>query len=257
MARVFVTGSTDGLGLLAARRLLAQGHRVVLHARNAARAADVRRGLPDAEAVAVGDLAHLKETRALAEQLNRVGRCDAVIHNAAIGYREPLVRTEEGLPRVFAVNSLAPYVLTALVERPQRLVFLSSGMHHGAEAGLDDVDWRRRRWRGAAAYAESKLHDVLLAFALARRWPDVLSNAVNPGWVPTRMGGPGAPDDLDEGCATQAWLAASDDRAAHVSGKYFFHLRSQAPDPAVEDASRQDAFLKLCRRVSGVALTES
>jgi len=256
MARVFVTGSTDGLGLAAARQLIAGGHEVVLHARNAARAEDVRRRLAGAGDVAIGDLAILKETRALAEQVNRLGRCDAVIHNAAVGYKERLVRTEEGLPHVFAVNSLAPYVLTALLERPLRLVFLSSGMHRGAESSLDDVDWTRRRWRGAEAYAESKLHDVLLAFALARRWPDVPSNAVDPGWVATRMGGPGATDDLEQGHTTQAWLATSEDPGARVTGRYFYHLRQQAPDPAASGASRQETFLELCRRFSGVALPD-
>lgn len=254
MARVFVTGSSDGLGLAAARLLLDEGHQVVLHARNASRAEDVRRLLAGAGEVATGDLAVLKETRALAEQVNRLGRCDAVIHNAAVGYKERLVRTEEGLPHVFAVNSLAPYVLTGLLERPQRLVFLSSGMHRGAEPSLDDVAWTRRRWRGAEAYAESKLHDVLLAFALARRWPGVLSNAVNPGWVATRMGGAGATDDLELGHTTQAWLATSEDAAARVTGKYFYHLRQQAPDRAASDGARQEALLELCRRFSGVTL---
>jgi NAD(P)-dependent dehydrogenase (short-subunit alcohol dehydrogenase family) len=130
-----------------------------------------------------------------------------------MGYQEPRVQTEDGLPRVFAVNVLSFYVLTALVQRPKRLVYLSSGMHRGADASLDDVEWTKRRWRGAAAYAESKLCDVLLAFAVARRWPRVFSNAVDPGWVPTRMGGPGAPDDLEDGYRTQVWLAVSDDPA--------------------------------------------
>jgi NAD(P)-dependent dehydrogenase (short-subunit alcohol dehydrogenase family) len=256
MARVFVTGSADGLGLAAARLLIEEGHGVVLHARSAQRAREVGRGLPRAEAVVVGDVSRLAETRDVAAQVNRVGRCDAVIHNVAVGYKEPLARTAEGLPVVFAVNTLAPYVLTVLLERPARLVFLSSGMHQGADASLEDVDWRKRRWRGAEAYAESKLHDVLLAFALARRWPDTLSNAVNPGWVATRMGGPGATDDLDEGHRTQAWLATSQDEEARVSGRYFYHRREQRPDPAVRDASRQDALLELCRRFSGHALAE-
>lgn len=256
MARVFITGSTDGLGFAAARLLIEAGHRVVLHARNTTRADDVRRRLAGGEAVVVGELSRLTETRDLAAQVNRLGHCDAVIHNAAVGYKEPLARTAEGLPHVFAVNALAPYVLTALLERPGRLVFLSSGMHRGADASLEDIGWSKRRWRGAEAYAESKLHDVLLAFAVARRWPGVLSNAVNPGWVATKMGGPGATDDLDQGHRTQAWLATSDDPAARVSGKYFYHLRQQAPDPAVRDPSRQDAFLELCRRFSGVALAD-
>jgi NAD(P)-dependent dehydrogenase (short-subunit alcohol dehydrogenase family) len=257
MARVFITGSTDGLGLLAARLLVETGHSLVLHARSASRADDARRSLPGCEGVVIGDLASLAQTRGVAEQVNRLGRCDAVIHNAGVGLRERLTQTEEGLPHVFAINVLAPYVLTALVERPDRLVYMSSGMHRGADSSLEDVDWTKRRWRGSDAYAESKLCDVLLAFAVARRWPGVLSNAVNPGWVATKMGGPGAPDDMDAGRRTQAWLAVSDDPAALVSGKYFHHLRAQACDPAAHDPARQEKLLEICRRFSGVALPAS
>jgi NAD(P)-dependent dehydrogenase (short-subunit alcohol dehydrogenase family) len=256
MSRVFVTGSSDGLGLAAARLLAGSGHMVVLHARNAARAEDARRSIPEAEAVVVGDLASLSETRGVAEQANRIGRCDAVIHNAGVGLRERLVRTAEGLPRVFAINVLAPYVLTALVERPKRLVYLSSGMHRGADSRLEDVEWTERRWDGAAAYSESKLCDVLLAFGVARHWPDVRSNAVDPGWVATKMGGPGAPDDLDSGSRTQVWLAVSDDVAAKGSGTYFYHQRPRAPHPAALDLARQDELLGICRRFSGVLLPD-
>lgn len=254
MARVLVTGSTDGLGLMAARLLAETGHAVVLHARNAARAADARRSLPDCEEVVVGDLASFAETRGVAEQANRLGRFDAVIHNAGVGHRERLARTPQGLPHVFAINVLAPYVLTALVERPQRLVYLSSGMHRSAEPRLDDVAWTKRRWQGAAAYSESKLCDVLLALGVARRWPGVLSNAVDPGWVATKMGGPGAPDDMEAGRRTQVWLAVSDDEAARVSGRYFHHLRPRAPHPAAHDPALQDELLEVCRRFCGVAL---
>jgi NAD(P)-dependent dehydrogenase (short-subunit alcohol dehydrogenase family) len=254
MGRVLVTGSADGLGLMAAASLLESGHEVVLHARNAGRAEDTRKRLPGAKAVVVGDLASLAQTRAMAEEANRLGPFDAVIHNAGVGYQEPRVQTEDGLPRVFEVNVLSFYVLTALVERPKRLVYLTSGMHRGADSSLDDVDWTKRRWRGSAAYAESKLCDVLLAFAVARRWPGVFSNAVDPGWVPTRMGGPAAPDDLEEGYRTQVWLAVSDDPAALVSGRYFHHLRPKEPDPAAYDVARQEKLLEICRRWSGIAL---
>ncbi len=254
MARVFITGSSDGLGLMAAQLLVETGHSVVLHARNRQRAEDTKRKLAGAEAVVTGDLASLAETRALAEQVNRLGPCDAVIHNAGVGLRERLVRTVEGLPHVFAINVLAPYVLTALVERPKRLVYLSSGMHRGAESRLEDLDWTKRRWQGSAAYGESKLCDVLLAFAVARRWPSVYSNAVDPGWVATKMGGSGAPDSPDDGRKTQAWLAVSDDPGALVSGQYFYHLRPKAPDPAVHDTARQDELVERLGRVSGVEL---
>ncbi len=254
MARVFVTGSADGLGLMAAASLLEGGHEVVLHARNPERAGDTRKRLAGAKAVVVGDLASLAQTRALAEQANRLGPFDAVIHNAGVGYQEPRIQTEDGLPRVFEVNVLSFYVLTALVAKPKRLVYLTSGMHRGADSSLDDVDWTKRRWRGSAAYSESKLYDVMLAFAVARRWPNVYSNAVDPGWVPTRMGGPAAPDDLEEGYRTQVWLAVSDDPAALVSGKYFHHLRPKEPDPATHDVGRQEKLLEICGRLSGVVL---
>src|SRR5271167_1722895 len=153
MARVFISGSSTGLGLMAGQLLAEQGHRVALHARDEARREDARRELPEAEAIVVGDLSTARGSRSVAEQVNALGRFDAVIHNAGVGYREPLQRTEDGLPHVFAINVLAAYILTALIERPDRLVYLSSGMHHRADAHLDDVAWERRRWDGSTAYA--------------------------------------------------------------------------------------------------------
>jgi len=255
MARVLVTGSSTGLGLMAAELLVEQGHRVVLHARNPTRADDVRRALSGAEAVVVGDLASLAGAREVAAQANALGRFDAVIHNAGVGYGAGRrLETEDGLPQIFAVNVLAPYVLTALIERPARLVYLSSGLHRGARLDLDDLAWRKRAWSSSAAYAESKLCDVLIAFAVSRRWPAVLSNAVDPGWVATRMGGAGAPDDPDQGRRTQAWLAVGDEPAARVSGRYFHHLRERAPDPQALSVTLQDRLVAECERLSGVAL---
>jgi len=255
MSRIFVTGSSEGLGLMAGQLLVEQGHQVVLHARNLVRADDTRRALPQTEAVVLGDLSTIAGTRKTAEQVNRIGHFDAVIHNVGVGYREPRrIETEDGLPLVFAVNVIAPYVLTALIEKPVRLVYLSSGMHRRASAHMEDLTWRKRRWDGAQAYAESKLHDVLLAFAVARRWPSVLSNALEPGWVPTRMGGPGAPDDMDLAHRTQAWLATSDDPGARVTGQYFYHMRPLAPNPAVQDNVLQDQLLEAIALLSGVSL---
>jgi NAD(P)-dependent dehydrogenase (short-subunit alcohol dehydrogenase family) len=255
MARVFITGSTDGLGAMAARLLIDEGHEVVLHARNASRADDARRALPEARAIVTGDLAGIEAMRDVAKQANALGRFDAVIHNAGIGYREPRrIETIDGLPHVFAINVLAPYVLTALIERPARLVYLSSGMHHGSRANPGDIEWHARRWNGAQAYAESKFMDVLLALAVARYWPDVLSNALEPGWVPTKMGGASAPDDLDKAHRTQAWLAVADDRDARVTGRYFFHMRERACDPAARDEALQDELIAICERLSGVKL---
>jgi NAD(P)-dependent dehydrogenase (short-subunit alcohol dehydrogenase family) len=258
MSRVFVTGSSDGLGLMAAELLIEQGHQVVLHARDQKRARDARARVPNADATVVGDLSSIAQTRDIARQVNLLGRFDAVIHNAGVGYREPRrIETEDGVPHILAINVLAPYILTAMIDKPKRLVYLSSGMHRGADASLDDITWTKRRWQGAQAYAESKLYDVLLACVVARRWPDVLSNALEPGWVPTKMGGPGAPDDMDQAHRTQVWLAVSNDSGALVSGKYFYHMRPRAPDPVVHESARQEALLDACQRLSGVVFPAS
>ena len=253
MPRIFITGSTDGLGLLAAQRLLAAGHQVVLHARNAARAEAARTVAPAAEAVVVGDLASLAGMRQVAEQANQLGRFDAIIHNVGVGYREARRgQTADGWPLVLAVNSLAPYVLTCLIERPARLVYLSSGMHLGGDAHLHDLTWDARPWNGSQAYSDSKLHDVLLAFAVARRWPTVISSAVSPGWVATKMGGAGAPDSLEKAPETQAWLAVSPDPAALATGQYWYHQQPAPYLPAAADAALQDRFLAECARLTGV-----
>jgi len=257
MSRIFISGSSTGLGLMAADLLVSQGHQVVLHARNANRAEDVRRELPEAEAVVRGDLETIAGAQDVAAQVNALGRFDAVIHNAAVGYREGHRVTADGLPHVFAINTLSAYILTALIARPKRLVYLSSGMHHHADANLDDILWRKRRWNGSQAYAESKLHDAMLAFAIARRWPDVLSNSLEPGWVPTKMGGPGAPDDMEQAHRTQAWLAAADDSKATVTGKYFYHLAAKAANPRAHDLALQDRLLEFCAEISSVALPSS
>ena len=255
MARVFVTGSSTGLGLMAGQLLIEQGHKVVLHGRNLERANEAMANAPGADGAVVGDLSTIEEMRSVADQASRLGRFDAVIHNAGVGYREPRrVQTQDGLPQVFAVNVLAPYVLTALMEQPDRLVYLSSGMHHSAEANLDDLLWTKRPWRGAQAYAESKLYDAMLAFAVARIWPKVRANALEPGWVATRMGGPGATGDLSKGHITQAWLAVSNDALALSSGEYFFHKKLRAPNPVAKDERAQRRLLDACARLAGVSL---
>jgi NAD(P)-dependent dehydrogenase (short-subunit alcohol dehydrogenase family) len=253
MSRIFISGSSTGLGLMAGELLIDQGHQVVLHARNAARADAARRAVPRAEAIVEGDLDTIAGAKEVAARVNDLGRFDAVIHNAAVGYREGHHLTADGFPHVFAINTLSAYILTALIERPHRLVYLSSGMHHHADAHLDDILWNKRRWNGSTAYAESKLHDAILAFAVARRWPDVLANSLEPGWVPTKMGGAGAPDDMDQAHLTQAWLAASDEPAAKVTGRYFYHLGPLPPNPQANDVALQDRLIAICAELSGVS----
>jgi NAD(P)-dependent dehydrogenase (short-subunit alcohol dehydrogenase family) len=231
-ARVLVTGSADGLGRAAAQTLLEQGHKVVVHARNRDRLTAVRELLDRGAAAVVGDLSDLQETRGVAGQVNRLGRMDAVIHNAGV----------LAGPQVLAVNVVAPYLLTALIHRPQRLVYLTSGMHRGGRASLTGMDWSGQRATGS--YSDSKLFVTTLAVAVARIWPEVFSNAVDPGWVPTKMGGPGAPDDLRLGHRTQVWLATSDDPQARTSGGYWYHQRRAEPAPSVHDQRFQDQLLE-------------
>jgi NAD(P)-dependent dehydrogenase (short-subunit alcohol dehydrogenase family) len=254
MAIVFITGSTDGLGRAAAQSLLDQGHQVVLHARSADRAAALSELAPRSEGVVVGDLRSAVETRSIADQVNAIGRMDAIIHNAGVSTHRSRGSTPEGHASTLAINTLAPYMLTALIERPSRLVYLSSGLHRGGEGSLEDLDWTKRSWDSAKAYAESKLHVVALAFTLARRWPDILSNAVDPGWARTKMGGSAAPVDLDTGQRTQSWLAASEDPAALISGRYWHHLKQQQPANEAADPKFQDMLIARLEELTGVTL---
>jgi len=255
MTRVLVTGSTDGLGLMAARLLVADGREVTLHGRNETRVSEAMEDVPGARNAVIGDLSSISGMRQVAEQANAFGRYDAVIHNAGIGYREPRrIETADSLSHVFAVNVLAPYLLTALMTPPDRLVYLSSGMHRGGNPDLSDLQWAGRPWNGSQAYSDSKLFDLVLAFAVARHWPDVLSNALEPGWVPTKMGGPGAPDDMDLAPVTQVWLATSDEPEATVTGRYFYHQRPRETNPAASNVKVQEGLLATCAALAGIEL---
>ncbi|MCK1739521.1 SDR family NAD(P)-dependent oxidoreductase [Bradyrhizobium sp. 139] len=254
MAIVFITGSTDGLGRAAAQSLLDQGHRVVLHARSADRAAANAELASRAAGIVIGDLRSAVETKGIADQVNAIGRMDAIIHNAGVYTERSRGSTPEGHAGTLAINTLAPYMLTALIERPARLVYLSSGLHRGGEGSLRDLDWNKRSWDAAKAYAESKLHAVAVAFALARRWPQISSNAVDPGWVRTRMGGPGAPVDLDTGQRTQTWLAVSEEPSAMVSGRYWHHLRQEQPAAEATGPKFQDELINRLGELTGVKL---
>jgi NAD(P)-dependent dehydrogenase (short-subunit alcohol dehydrogenase family) len=242
MARVFISGSADGLGKLAAEALIAQGHRVVLHARNKQRAADATRILPGAEAVLTADLSNLEETKQLAADLNASGSFDAIIHNAGV--------YQVSAKEILAVNTIAPYVLTCLTNKPKRLIYLSSGMHLSGDPALKAL----RSDAPVANYSDSKLHNLLLAKAVARKWTDVYANAVDPGWIATKMGGKGAPDDLTKGFETQVWLAVSNDPKALVSGNYFHHQLPAKYLRQGDEVELQEKFLQQCERISGVGL---
>ena len=241
MARILVTGSAGGLGRAAAASLLDDGHDIVVHARSEAGLAAVEDLLAAGAGRVVGDLADLDQTRRVAEDVAAHVPFDAVIHNAAVSAGHAL------LP----VNVVAPYVLTALVPA-KRVVYLSSSMHRGGSADLSRADWSGERQ--TLSYSDSKLLATTLMAAIARRWPEVLSNAVDPGWVPTRMGGPSASDDLALGHITQTWLATSNDPDAVVSGGYWFHHHTEQPHHAVHDEALQDALLAALAEHTGIDL---
>lgn len=232
--RILVTGASTGLGLGAASALAEVGHDVVVHVRDASRPGSAESAWLG---VVHGDLADLEQTREVARQANEYGRFDAVIHNAGV------LR----MPQVLAVNTVAPYVLTALMEKPTRLIYLSSSMHRSGSTDLGRMD------RGKVTYSDTKLYVTALSAAFATRWDGTVSHAVDPGWVPTRMGGRGAPDDLVAGAETQAWLATHD--VTPATGGYWHHRALQKPHPATQDPAFQQALIRVLEARTGVTLT--
>lgn len=256
MARIFVTGSSTGLGLMAGRVLLAGRHDVVFHARNPSRAEDLRRDVGREVSIVTGDISTIAGAVDVADQVTAIGPPDAVIHNAGLGADTRRSLTVDGIPDLFAVNVVAPYILTALIPGPSRLVYLSSDMHF-VSPDRDDMLWQHRRWRGDAAYSESKFYVTALALAVARLRPGIYSNAVDPGWVPTRMGGRQAPDDLEQGALTQAALASGKDgRLSGLTGQFLYHMGVRAPQGGTRDKETQERLLDICQQLSGINIDD-
>lgn len=241
-SRIFITGSADGLGLATARTLMDEGHEVVVHVRSQARLPAVAPLVAQGAVAVVGDLANLDEVRELARQVNAIGPMDVVIHNAGVLSGASLL----------VVNVVAPYLLTALMAKPKRLIYLSSSMHRSGTADLSTMDWSGAHATGS--YSDSKLFVTALMVAVARLWPDVWVNAVDPGWVPTKMGGEGAPDDLRLGHLTQEWLATSNEPRALTGGGYWHHQEREEPHPYVYDLPFQNELVTTLARVTGTLL---
>ncbi|KAL3476600.1 NAD(P)-binding protein [Aspergillus californicus] len=258
MTRIFITGSSDGIGLAAAKLLAEQpGNSVVLHARNADRAESTRQAVPNAEEVLVGDLRSISETKKLAEKANALGRShghgpfDTIIHNAGIGYGGTSSReiTADGISAVFAVNTLAPYILTCLMDRPtSRLLYMSSDSHYGGDESLRNVT-------KSHSYGDSKLHDVMLANAFSRRWGGVQVVSMHPGWVRTKMGGSMAPGGSDKPAQALAqWAVGKGPLAGLRSGAFLTTRGEESADPGAGNVKKQEELLKICSEVSGVML---
>ncbi|TQL76796.1 NAD(P)-dependent dehydrogenase (short-subunit alcohol dehydrogenase family) [Stackebrandtia endophytica] len=243
MALVLVTGASTGIGLATVEELVDTGHKVVLHARQPDRVADIdiRHRVHDR---VYADLSDVEQTVALAEHLNELGRFDAVIHNAGV----------TSAPAVFAVNLLAPYVLTALMTPPHRSIMLSSGMHLSGSTDVSTIDFDRPK-PGDRSYGDSKLYVTALAMALARQRPEMMAHAVDPGWVPTRMGGPSATDPLDEAHRTQVRLATAPASEINPpSGGYWRHNTPQSPHPAALDVAFQEELVQKLAKHTGLSL---
>jgi NAD(P)-dependent dehydrogenase (short-subunit alcohol dehydrogenase family) len=254
MARIFITGSSDGIGQATAKLLADKGHSVVLHARNADRAATTRKSVPNAEAVLVADLRSIAETKKLAEEANALGngRFDAIIHNAGIGYGSTSSReiTADKISAVFAVNTLAPYILTCLMHKPtSRLLYMSSDSHYGGDESLRNVTQSH-------SYSDSKLHDTMLANAFARRWGDEIQVvSMHPGWVRTKMGGSMAPGGMDTPAKALAdWAVGQGSLANLKSGTFFTTRGAESAHPGAGNVSKQEELLKICKEVSGVSI---
>ncbi|MEV4886297.1 SDR family NAD(P)-dependent oxidoreductase [Chitinophaga ginsengisegetis] len=243
--RIFITGSTDGLGFLAAKSLIAEGYSVVIHARNEKRRLEVLQKLPQVEAVVVGDLSDMEATKTLTAEVNKLGPFKTIIHNAGV------YQASSG--DILRVNLLAPYILTCLIDRPERLIYISSDMHAQGSAKIKEIaDGTAKNF----TYSDSKLAILLLSKAIAHKWKGIYSNAVDPGWVPTKMGGAGAPDDLQEGFKTQVWLAASTDNNATVTGRYFHHMEEDSYNRLADDVRLQQELLDACKKATGISLPQ-
>ncbi|PKX88941.1 putative short chain dehydrogenase [Aspergillus novofumigatus IBT 16806] len=242
MVRVLITGSADGLGLEAARQLVKRGHTVYLHARNEKRAADAKAACPGAAGVLTADLSNVAENRRLAEEANAIGQFDAVILNAGM-LSGPFRKTSDtGIPSMVFVNVVAPYILTCLLRRPKRLVYISSQLHRQGDTSLEDIFWLKRgeaRFRDFPAYCDSKLHVLLLANAVARRFKDTSVVSVHPGW---------------DGVETYVMLAEGGYNQS-LTGKYFEPKRKLGrPLPISEEINLQEKVVKACEEVTGLKL---
>ncbi|KAF2717021.1 NAD(P)-binding protein [Polychaeton citri CBS 116435] len=257
MARIFITGSADGIGQAAARILADQGNSVFLHARNAERAVQAKQAVPNASGVLVGDLSSIAETKQLAEEANKSGPWDTVVHNAGIGYGTvSSSRSVDGIATLFAVNTLAPYILTSLMQKPSRLCFMSSGLHAGGDDSLEDVTWTSRPFSGFQAYGDSKLHNVMLAFAAARYFPNVEAAAMDPGWVRTKMGGSGAPAHASVPAEALAAWCVGKGNASGKSGVYFDSEKVAKPHVGANDVAKQEMLLRICEEISDVRFSK-
>lgn len=176
----------------------------------------------------IGDLSDAKQVKKIARKVNALGTMDVVIENAGVDSSDSKLTAR--------VNVEAPYMLTALIKKPNRIIYVDSGMHRGAPLDVIHLETN-------LSYSSSKIALMVLTEYVARIWPDVAVNAVDPGWVPTRMGGPAANDDLAGGFSGHVWLATSTDPQALQSGHLYYHLKQVGYDQRADDQQLQERLI--------------
>lgn len=254
MSRIFITGSSDGIGQAGAKLLADQGHKVFLHARNESRAKEAQDAVPNAAGVLIGDISTISGAKELAAEAKKAGPWDAVIHNAGLGPGAPDRKSADGWQSTFAVNTLAPYILTCLMDKPKRLLYLSSGLHYSGSGDFKDIGWTERRFSAGSAYNDSKLHDVMLANFFARQWSDVQSCSMDPGWIATKMGGRSAPGQVSTpGKAIYEYALGESSVVGSKTGVYFTPQGAKSPNKAGSDEKKQDELVKILEEMSGVS----
>ena len=262
---VLVTGSTDGIGRATARELAERGCAVIVHGRDDQRASKAARelaaatGSPQVTWVA-GDYGSLAEVRAMADRvLHTCPRLDVLINNAGIAVRDRRL-SADGYESTFAVNHLAPFLLTnLLLDRlresvPARIVNVSSGVHARGRIDLDDLQMERR-FDGWAAYGNSKLANALFTCELARRLDaaEVTANFLHPGVIDTKLlhvnFGGGSP--VDTGARTPVHLALAPE-VADITGAYFVDRRRARASSAAGDRRLAKELWRVSAELTGL-----
>lgn len=275
---ILVTGGTSGIGYIAARTLAGMGATVAIVGHHAARAQDAatriqrETGAANTQAL-VADLSSLEQVRSLAEQVQqRYSRLDVLLNNAG-GVFMGRQTTEDGYERTFAINHLAPFLLTNLLldrlkaDAPARIITVSSMAHQGQRIHLDDLDQTRRGYSAWRAYGESKLANILFTYALSRRLAgsNVTANTLHPGFVATNFAKNNGPlwqvfmtlarpfaISPERGAQTSIYLASSPE-VASVSGRYFIQRKPAQSSSASMDVDAQEGLWRLSEQMTGLA----
>jgi len=271
-----VTGANSGIGLEIARGLAAQGGRVLMVARDAARGEAARMEVAgstgnDSVELLLCDLASQTQVRSLADRvLECCPKLHILVNNAGLTLGERIL-TEDGFETTFAVNHLAPFLLTELLRErliassPARVVTVASDAHSGGKIDFDDLSGERR-FSGWAAYSQSKLANILFTSELAKRLEGtgVTATCLHPGVVRTGFARKGPTFfriffkaawlfllTPERGADTAVWLASSPE-VAGASGGYYVKRRLRKPSKAAQDPETAAKLWRMSEKLTGL-----